>query len=611
MNEPQRHVTVLLAILFLSLFPCKVFGQDDGKDWVGYYGKPVNIEPLTLSGSMGEFRATHFHTGYDFRVGGVVGAPVYAVADGYISRITVSPGGYGNALYITHPNETVSLYGHLDAFSPEVAAYVKEEQYRRESFQVSLDCPPGLFPVRKGQQVGKAGNTGDSAGPHLHFELRYNNPEQGASRITANLLQRKVYEPEDTLPPEFRAVQFYGYSTDAFNIPQTRLVAGFDASANRTVVHVPDTFFVAADAIDRMNHTWSRMGIERWEVYLDNELVYRYRNEDLPLDMSRYILSLTYFPQRAQTGRSLLKTWVEPGNKLADTPRMYAPTKGLFTLPDSLDHTLRMVVYDAAGNNSSRSFILRRKGSLAALVEKTKDMYGIPAALYGADAGSTRMPAEEYQEVFRWDSNNHFEAQGISVQIPEYSLYKDILFWAARVDAYEWVLHTAEEPLHQPMHVQMKVPSAIPEELYSKVFVLRQSDNGRDPHMQEADPRLWRPAGGQCRDSVVTFSTNAFGRFRIDIDTIPPSVQASFATGADVRGRKSVYFIIKDNESGLETYEVVVDGKWVLGIYDAKRSRVTCVLDPEVINKGNLHNVVVKVADKKANVTEYTTSFLW
>ncbi|NLA15843.1 MAG: M23 family metallopeptidase [Bacteroidales bacterium] len=600
MKKNNRVLAVFLTASFFFFF-C-AYGQSNQYDWTVYYGKPLAIEPLALSGSMGEFRATHLHTGYDFRVGGVVGAPVYAVADGYISRITVSPGGYGHALYVTHTNGTISLYGHLDTFSKEIAAYVKEEQYKRENFQLSLNCPPELFPVCKGQEIGKAGNTGNSAGPHLHFELRYKDPEGGPSWITANLLQHKIYEFEDTLPPEFRAVQLYGYSTGEHNVPQARLIAAFDGRVNRTATHVPDTFFVAVDAIDRMNHTWSRMGIETWEVFLDDVLVYRYRNKDLPLDKVRYILSLTHYPERAQKGRSLLKTWIEPGNRLADTDRIYAPSRGLFSFSDTLDHKLRIVVSDAAGNRSTRTFTLRHKGALEALVDRKT---------YGAEASSTAVAAQEYFEVFGWDRSNSFVAEGLAISMPEYALYKDILFRATRVDEREWILHTVEEPLHHPIEVQMEMPEDIPEELYNKVFVVRQSDNGRDAHMQEADPRLWRSTGGGHYQGMVTFRSQAFGRFRIALDTLAPSVSASFAHEADLRGRRSLFFTIKDNESGIDSYVVTIDGQWILGNYDAKRSRVTCLLEPERITRGTLHNVVVTVTDNKGNITAYNSSFLW
>jgi murein DD-endopeptidase MepM/ murein hydrolase activator NlpD len=595
----SRLKRIPVLVTALGFFFVSLWAQD--KDLAGYYASPLAINPLTLSGSMGEFRATHFHTGYDFRVGGVSGAPVYAVAEGYVSRITVSPGGYGNALQITHPNGTVSLYGHLESFAPDIAAYVEDEQYAGQQFGVALDCPHEKFPVEKGHQIGRAGNSGDSAGPHLHFEIRYRDSLLSSSPITANLIRHGVYEFEDTLPPEFRTIQFYGYSTDPEGIVQTRLTTSLTGNRNHVAVNVADTFFVAVEAIDRMNNTWSRMGIEKWEVFLDTTCVYRYYNRDLPLEHTRYILSLVYYPERATNGNSMLKTWVEPGNVMTDN-RIEAPTRGLFSLNDTLDHTLSIVIHDGAGNRAKRSFSVRKKSGLDILVADRDQIHTI--------LQTSGLP-EEYEQHFFWDAANILTTRDLNVKIPEKALYKDIMFRAIRVDSMEWCLHTAEEPLHLPMQVQWQVPAAVADSLYDKVVVLRQSDKGRDPHMVEADPRLWRSVGGVCRDSMVSFQSNAFGRFRIDVDTIPPSVSASFGKGADLRGRRSVYFTIKDECSGIRSYNLTIDGKWVLGIHDGKRSRVTCMFDPARITKDIKHKLTLLVVDQKNNRTEYNTEFVW
>ena len=134
---------------------------------------PLDVT-MSLSGNYGELRSNHFHGGIDFRVGGVVGAPIYATEQGYISRITVSPSGYGNAIYITHPNGYMSVYGHMHCFADEIAGFVREKQYETESFRQDISLTPEQFPVKKGQFIGKAGNTGSSGGPHLHFEIREN-----------------------------------------------------------------------------------------------------------------------------------------------------------------------------------------------------------------------------------------------------------------------------------------------------------------------------------------------------------------------------------------------------------------------------------------------------
>ena len=126
------------------------------------FGVPFDF-PLLLSGNFGELRSNHFHGGLDFKTQGKVGKPLLAIADGYISKVTVTPGGYGNALYITHDNGYTSVHGHLDAFLPEIARRVKEMQYREESFVVTLEFGPEEYRVKQGDIVAYAGNTGRTA----------------------------------------------------------------------------------------------------------------------------------------------------------------------------------------------------------------------------------------------------------------------------------------------------------------------------------------------------------------------------------------------------------------------------------------------------------------
>src|ERR1035441_7853738 len=100
-----------------------------------YFQSPLDV-PLTLAGNFGDPRAGHFHTGLDFHTGQEEGHPVFAAADGYVSRINVSPVGYGNALYITHPNGYVTVYGHLREFAPQLMERLRKEQYAKKSFAV-------------------------------------------------------------------------------------------------------------------------------------------------------------------------------------------------------------------------------------------------------------------------------------------------------------------------------------------------------------------------------------------------------------------------------------------------------------------------------------------
>ena len=137
----------------------------------GYFRNPLNI-PISLSGNFGELRPNHYHMGVDIKTAARENLPVYAAADGYISRIKIEPGGFGRAIYITHPNGYTTLYAHLNNFAAKIDAFVKQQQYANESWKVELDVSPALLPVKKGDFIAYSGNTGGSQAPHLHFEIR-------------------------------------------------------------------------------------------------------------------------------------------------------------------------------------------------------------------------------------------------------------------------------------------------------------------------------------------------------------------------------------------------------------------------------------------------------
>ena len=156
----------LILFTLIQLLIVHISGQNNYS-----FHPPVKI-PIFLSGNFGEIRSDHFHSGIDIKTQGTVGHPVFSVEKGYVSRIKVQANGYGNSIYVTHPNGYTSVYGHLDGYRDDIAAYVKKVQYKRESFSVDLYMEPGVFQVDRGEFLAYSGNTGGSSGPHLHFEIR-------------------------------------------------------------------------------------------------------------------------------------------------------------------------------------------------------------------------------------------------------------------------------------------------------------------------------------------------------------------------------------------------------------------------------------------------------
>ncbi|MBN2814449.1 MAG: M23 family metallopeptidase, partial [Bacteroidales bacterium] len=163
----KNKVFTLTFVIFAAL--TGVYAQQPNTG--SAFCSPVDI-PILLSGSYGELRSTHFHAGIDIKTQQTEGKNVLAAAEGYVYRIVVQTDGYGKALYLRHPGGKITVYAHLSMFSPAVEAYVKENQYRRKSFELDLYPEAGKFSYKCGEQIGLSGNTGSSEGPHLHFEVR-------------------------------------------------------------------------------------------------------------------------------------------------------------------------------------------------------------------------------------------------------------------------------------------------------------------------------------------------------------------------------------------------------------------------------------------------------
>ena len=348
--------------------------QETVKEWRdGSYYRWPTAGNISLSANYGEVRANHFHSGLDIRVGGAPGVPVLAVADGYVSRISVKPSGYGKAVYITHANGTMSVYGHLDTFSPPIAAYIEQIQYARRRFAVEAFPDTAALTVRQGEAIGAAGNSGSSTGPHLHFEIR-----DTQTQTPLDVFSHGYYPPpDDRLPPVFRTVLFFSY-TETDGVP---CIAPFSRQTVRKeliapVVEVPDTFFIAMDVLDVQPGTPATFGVHRLEVTLDGAPVFACRLTAIPFDLSLYVNSAIAYDEYCRNKRSLLKTYIEPGNRL---PVYYnVANRGLLSLPDTLPHRLTATATDDAGNRSSATFIVLRRAAACRAAPDCRTEAGTP-----------------------------------------------------------------------------------------------------------------------------------------------------------------------------------------------------------------------------------------
>lgn len=512
--------------------------------------RPLDV-PMSFSGTYGELRHDHFHGGVDWRVGGQVGDPIHAVKSGYVSRVSVSPWGYGNGLYITHPDGTTSVYGHMLAFREDIARRVEEAQYAQESFSVNLTFGPDEFPVLQGEIVGQVGNTGSSAGPHLHLEIRDTEKD-----VPMNYISAGCYTPTDRMAPQFHRVCFYGL--DDSPIPETWRVHNLVKPTEvRDTLRLPARSYVAFDATDRQEGTGAKLAVEEYRVLLDDTLCFAFKVGDVGFGEGRYIKSLIQYNESRRGGRDLVKSRVDPNNLLASHIESW--NDGIFELRDDAVHTVRLEAIDEHGNRATVRYRVRRDDSLQA-----------PEP----DSALTRLP-------WLWYTQNSVIDSTLSYFLPAGALYNNINFTYRCIGGPDpahgiwsdiWQVGNPDIPLQLPG--ELEIAADIPEELEGKAYMAHYG-------------KTLSHAGVNVR----------FGTYCVAVDTTAPSIHFLERKGEIVNG-STIRIRVRDEASGVESTRVEIDGKWYKAMY--KRDIISLELKEERIPKGK-HHITVSAVDLCGN----------
>jgi peptidase M23-like protein len=268
-----------------------------------------------VTSSFAEYRTNHFHGGIDISTHGHTGYKVFAARDGYVYRIQITPDGYGKMLYLRHRDGTFTTYAHLKTFNAEINKLVRDEQYRRGTYSIDLKPDSGAHPVHKGDVVAYTGDTGFGP-PHLHFEIRDSNLNP------VNPMLSGALEVADRLPPVVHRLLLspLTYSSSVDNNSMPKIVRRFSRSKQGLVVPqkliVHGTIGLGIDVIDRSEGTWSRAGIHRLELYLDDSLTFFKSLDRVPADESKEI-DLDYdLPMILQGWGRFQKLYIDAGNSL-------------------------------------------------------------------------------------------------------------------------------------------------------------------------------------------------------------------------------------------------------------------------------------------------------
>ena len=534
---------------------------------------PVDI-PMLLSGTFAELRSNHFHSGIDIKTQGVEGKNIYAVADGTISRIKVSPYGFGKALYIQHSNGFTTVYGHLRNFMPEIDKWVKSEQYRLQRFDVDLFPEKGLFAVKQGKQIAWSGNSGSSQGPHLPFEIRDSRTEEPMDPIQFG------FDIKDFTRPTLNGFRIYpANNTSTINgsskIYQAELTGwgpNYRLKHMDTLKAYGDIYF-GLEAYDLLNGASNKNGINLVQVFVDSVLQFYWEANKFSFAETRYLNSMIDYAEYYNSSKRYFLTRVALQNKLS----MYkSPANGgILKTTAGKSQKIRIRIADGKRNESEINFII--KGEAGPTVAADKNI--------GA-------------QQFSCHTLNQFRNPHISISLPGKCLYEDIPFEYSAEPSKPWScamihkIHDPTIPLHDYFDISIRIDSSC-KTLAKQLVVVKLNKNNRPVY-----------AGGEIDGQFIKARIREFGNYTLMADSTAPKIKAiNIINGKNLQNQKTIQMTISDDLSGINKYNGFLNGQWILMDFDAKNNLLRYYFDDRLASGKNQFKL--EVTDNAGNKGVY------
>jgi len=547
-NFMMKKLGFVLAIILLSI-------SVKAQDTFPQYPSPVDI-PVYLSATFAELRNNSFHAGVDIKTQGVEGKDVYAVADGYVSRIGVSPYGYGNVLYITHNDGYTSVYAHLQRFNKEIAKYVKGYQYRNKTFTASIFLGKDTFPVKAGDFIGYSGNTGGSGGPHVHYELRHTKSEKPVNPLYFGL------DVADDVKPNIKGLAVYP-------INDTSTVEGKDQPfyfKDNEFVHANGAIAFGINTDDQVGSSTNKNGPYTYELYLDDVLSFRFECDSFSYSEPKYINSLIDYQRYKEKGNRYVRTEVDPYNRLS----MYDVKNGVVQVEKGDTVNVCFKIDDFAGNISKASFKL--VGTEPVEVEKEP----LSRSCYFVKADGSL--------------NSRIAIENLEVEMEKGTLFKDMWICTSLSDpkgccsrCYGFGKET--QAVFKLFKVRIKPDAKWAD--HPKLFIAYFDGSGKVSSL----------GGKMTGDGYVETTTRSLGWYALKIDSVQPVVKIlNFKENDTITSSNTLRVKISDDMTGIESYNMYANDAWLLGQYDAKNNLLYYEVDSHMKEGDNNLKIVVKDA---------------
>ena len=521
--------------------------------------------PFNLSGTFGEFRS-RFHTGIDFKGG--EGINIFSIEDGYISRIEVSPSGYGKVVYITHPNGYSSVYAHLSRFSPDIEKYIKSEQYRSKSYTVKKFPKKDQIQVKRGELLGYSGNTGRSFGAHLHFEIRDTNSQDALNPLMFN------YTYEDLERPIIRGL----YTINENNTLIRDLPKRIRISKTNDSTYVADNIIFNGDigfGIDiydiQYKNLFNRNGVYKVELLIDSIQKFSYSMDRIKFSENHYKKLMYDYLSLVKNNRRVLKVYIPPRSNLS-----FLKTNdfnGIIKSNEIINSKVNIKVTDWNNNSSYLKFKIISADTL----KSNKPLNGI--------------------EILT--NQKYVINKGESVvEINKNTFYEDVLL---NITSKDDTIDLGDEITPFRSSIKLKIP--IDENIDS--LSLSQTFIGKIVNNKINYIR------SKINDSYITANTSSLGRYIISRDSILPEIRPiNFKNKSNVKSNKTLRLRIKDDKSGIKNYKAYINGKWALFEYEPKQNLIFHDLSDSVIEDGE-NDLLIEFEDGVGNKQIYNTKIYY
>ncbi|WP_299060559.1 M23 family metallopeptidase [uncultured Polaribacter sp.] len=555
--------------LFLFFSTFSIFSQE--KYPQDYFRSPLNI-PTILSGTFGELRSNHFHSGIDIKTQGKEGLNIYAAADGYVSRIKVAQFGFGKAIYINHPNGFTTVYAHLSKYADEIEKYIKKVQYQKENYQTgNLFFKKDKFPVSKGDIIAFSGDSGSSGAPHLHYEIRNTKTEHIINPLLFGL---KV---DDTTPPIIQALKVYALENDSrvnnqnksFILPLKK--DGKTAYSTNQITASGNIGF-GIKTIDLLDKATNNNGIYSLEMQVNGKPIYYHDVETFSFDESKYINLHIDYPHYKKYRKKYQKTYKERANKLSTYKNLV--NSGKINIENGFNYTISIIVKDFKGNTSSLK--------IPVLGKKSNPIFSSPK-----DTTAYKIIAQNF---------HRFKKRNVTIAFPKNTFYDD-LFLDFKVDKGVAKIHNPTIPLDKSFTLTFNVSKY--SETEKKQLYIANLANSKYPRYQYT----------RKKDSIFYTTTKILGNYSLVSDTQKPKVNVLyFKNNQWITKRNTIKVKISDIGSGIKDYRATIDGEWVLMEYNHKKGILTYNFSDKKL-VGSKHIFKIVVSDNVGNTNTLSTTF--